>query len=296
MDKGPVLGFFLCGVINNIYYVVILSAAKSILPGDDADGRPAYSSLLLAADTPALLAQFCGPMLLYFSFRSRVVSVSVLNAAALIVVASADSVAVRCCGVLLASLCFGLGESACLSVLSAFDPSVISAFSSGTGMAGVAGSGLYWALVTWLGLPWHQAVRAFTLLCPVFAWSYLSLIAPSHRRLVDKAEMTEAVAAPSKHQVHATVPAAKRRVADLESLRESKVLDFFLPLFTLYTFTVRRERPPVPSSVVSTHAWWCLVGHYPDRTGKLTWRGSRSLLSSRPRRRCARPTSSTSTH
>ena len=255
MDKGLQLGFFLCGVINNIYYVVILSAAKSILPGDDADGRPAYSSLLLAADTPALLAQFCGPMLLYFSFRSRVVSVSVLNAAALIVVASADSVAVRCCGVLLASLCFGLGESACLSVLSAFDPSVISAFSSGTGMAGVAGSGLYWALVTWLGLPWHQAVRAFTLLCPVFAWSYLSLIAPSHRRLVDKAEMTEAAGALSKHQVHANVPAAKRRVADLESLRESKVLHFFLPLFTLYTFTVRRERPPVPSSVVSTHAW-----------------------------------------
>ncbi len=51
-----------------------------------------------------------GLTLLFFSFRSRVVSVSVLNAAALIIVASADSVAVRCCGVLLASLCFGLGE------------------------------------------------------------------------------------------------------------------------------------------------------------------------------------------
>ena len=122
---GVLLGFFLCGLINNVYYVVILSAAKSILPGDDAEGRPAYSSLLLAADTPALLAQFCGPMLLYFSFKSRVLCVSVLNAAALLIVASADSIAVRCCGVLLASLCFGLGESACLSALSAFDPSVI---------------------------------------------------------------------------------------------------------------------------------------------------------------------------
>jgi battenin len=239
---GVLLGFFLCGLINNVYYVVILSAAKSILPGDDAEGRPAYSSLLLAADTPALLAQFCGPMLLYFSFKSRVLCVSVLNAAALLIVASADSIAVRCCGVLLASLCFGLGESACLSALSAFDPSVIAAFSSGTGMAGVAGSALYWSLTSWLGLPWQQAIRTFTLLCPLFAWSFLSLVAPSHSSLVDKPESTDAATQPEPR----VRPAAKRRIADLDSLRESRVLGFFLPLFALYTFTFVTNHAVLP--------------------------------------------------
>ena len=129
------LGFFLCGIFNNITYVVMLSAAKDILHGS------LVSYVLLADDMPALVAQFMSPFFPGVTFRARVMTVALLNVVALAIVSSVAAPELRLVGVVVASLAFGLGESTFFSLLAHFDVTAISGFSSGTGGAGMLGAG-----------------------------------------------------------------------------------------------------------------------------------------------------------
>ena len=167
------LGFFLCGIFNNITYVVMLSAAKDILQGS------LVSYVLLADDMPALVAQFMSPFFPGFTFRARVMTVAVLNVVALAIVSSVAAPELRLLGVVVASLAFGLGESTFFSLLAHFDVTAISGFSSGTGGAGMLGAGLYYVLTDVLFLSWQNALRMVAAMIPIYAFSYNLLIAPN---------------------------------------------------------------------------------------------------------------------
>ena len=170
-------GFFVCGVLNNVTYVVMLSAAKDILH----DSLVTY--VLLADDAPALFAQFVSPFFLGVSFRVRAVAIVVLNVVALVAVTSPSMASYRLLAVMIASFAFGLGESTFFSLLSHFDSTAISAFSSGTGGAGIvgailqnpithtspnrnlSGAGVYYFMRSVMGVSWQTTLRALALVC-----------------------------------------------------------------------------------------------------------------------------------
>lgn len=104
----------------------MLSAAKCILP----DSLVSY--VLLADDCPALLSQLFSPILMHYtSYGTRVVFIAAVTLVSFILVATGGSYGLV--GVVLVSLCFGIGETTFLGLSSFFDSNAVSGFSSGTG-------------------------------------------------------------------------------------------------------------------------------------------------------------------
>lgn len=168
------LGFFIFGLLNNLSYVVMLSAAKDIVNGG------LVSQVLLAADVPALCAQFFAPFFLSsMSYSRKIAAVVFMTVASYLVVAEAPSVNIKLAGVMITSVCFGLGESTFLALcanLSGFSKDTVSLYSSGTGAAGLAGSGLYLLLCAFVAPT--SALRLMCVLPPALLYAYIYLIAP----------------------------------------------------------------------------------------------------------------------
>eukprot|EP00753_Platysulcus_tardus_P008835 PLAT1660.2.p2 GENE.PLAT1660.2~~PLAT1660.2.p2 ORF type:complete len:437 (-),score=179.82 PLAT1660.2:595-1905(-) len=129
--------FWLLGLVNNFSYVVMLSAAEELFPGN--------AGAVLAADiVPTLLVKVTAPFWVHrLPYALRVLLCTVLNFASFYTVAVASSTTISLLGVTFASAAGGLGEITFLALSSFFHKSTVTAWSSGTGMAGIAGSGWY---------------------------------------------------------------------------------------------------------------------------------------------------------
>jgi len=160
--------FFLFGLINNVLYVVILSAAMDLLA---SVGSSLPKGLILACNiAPALVVKIGGPYIKgTINYRGRVVFCSCLSFVGIVTVASSSSLLTRLFGIALASFSSGLGEMNYLQLSTVygslnvpFDLGGIAVgwFASGTGGAGLVGAGLWWIL---RGL----GVRAGLLICSV---------------------------------------------------------------------------------------------------------------------------------
>ncbi|GAA6048139.1 hypothetical protein JCM3770_003680 [Rhodotorula araucariae] len=184
---------FLFGTLNNIIYVVILSAALDLV---DKASTP-KGLILLANIAPALLVKLGWP---YFvpgptRYARRIAACTALSFGGILVVATGGTLAPRLGGIALASLSSGLGEMTFLQLATVYGALSTEAgrgvtgtddlggvavgwFASGTGAAGVAGAGLWW-VVRGLGvrrglgvcavLPLAMAATFFLLLPPLAA-------------------------------------------------------------------------------------------------------------------------------
>ncbi len=130
--------FFICGLVNNLVYVVFLSAASDIFKG--------LEGLVLIADiVPALFSKFMSPYVT-IDYDTRFRICTGLSIAAL-VLNTFESLDFCLTGVVLASFSSGLGEASFLSLSSKYPKDIIGWF-SGTGMAGLFGSFLYFFMTT----------------------------------------------------------------------------------------------------------------------------------------------------
>jgi len=131
------MAFWVCGLLNNYGYVIMLSGAEDILPG--------MGGAILACDiAPALVVKATAPFWAhYFSYNARVIICTILSVASFYVVALFTLPGMRLFGVVLASISSGWGEITFLALASRYDPKIITAWSSGTGFAGIAGAGWY---------------------------------------------------------------------------------------------------------------------------------------------------------
>ncbi|POV99349.1 hypothetical protein PSHT_13579 [Puccinia striiformis] len=138
------LSLFLFGLLNNVLYVIIISAALDLVPSDVPTGV-----ILIADITPSLIVKIGWP---YFvkgkiQYSRRILSCSVLSFAGMMVIVIFSSVPLRLFGISLASLSSGLGEMTFLQLTTRYpSQSGVSWFASGTGAAGVVGAGLWWLL------------------------------------------------------------------------------------------------------------------------------------------------------
>ncbi|KAF9092116.1 battenin CLN3 protein [Mortierella sp. AD031] len=142
------IAFFIFGDINNLIYVVILSAAVDLV------GSKVPKGVVLLADiTPSLLIKTVAPYFVHkVPYTIRVVFCAFLSFSAVVLIAQADSISVRLLGVMMASLSSGLGELTFLMLSSFYRLQMVSAWSSGTGGAGLLGALLFLALTSWIGL------------------------------------------------------------------------------------------------------------------------------------------------
>ncbi|BGP18894.1 battenin CLN3 protein [Rhodosporidiobolus nylandii] len=266
--------FFALGCLNNIIYVVILSAALDLV---DKASTP-KGLILFVNIAPALLVKIGWP---YFvpgptRYGTRVGWCSGLSFFGILIVALSPTLTFRLLGIALASFSSGLGEMTYLqraTLYGSLSPSSFGAeedggdlggvavgwFASGTGAAGVGGAGLWW-LVRGLGvrrgvgvcavLPLCMSLAYFLLLPPLSAFSpsspFLSTSQSGYSPLAADGDASDSDGEDEGADATVAVEeAALRRAAEkaaLPSLTTQEKVElarplvrrFMLPLFFVY--------------------------------------------------------------
>ncbi|KAG5942906.1 battenin CLN3 protein [Claviceps sorghi] len=153
-DTKVMTAFWLFGLINNVLYVIILSAAQDLV------GSSVPKGVVLLADVlPSFFTKLIAPYFIHrVPYRLRVLVFIALSAAGMLLVAltpPSKSVAVKMVGVALASLSSGGGELSFLGLSHYYGHVSLVGWGSGTGAAGLVGAGLYVVLTDW----WRFSVR-----------------------------------------------------------------------------------------------------------------------------------------
>ncbi|KAG5978123.1 battenin CLN3 protein [Claviceps digitariae] len=153
-DTKVITAFWLLGLINNVLYVIILSAAQDLV------GSSVPKGVVLLADVlPSFFTKLIAPYFIHrVPYRLRVLVFIALSAAGMLLVAltpPSRSVAVKMVGVVLASLSSGGGELSFLGLSHYYGHVSLAGWGSGTGAAGLVGAGLYVVLTDW----WRFSVR-----------------------------------------------------------------------------------------------------------------------------------------
>ncbi|KAL7720917.1 Battenin [Entamoeba marina] len=182
------LGFFIVGTINNINYVVVNSAAKRLCSLFDADE---YNPLILWCNVFAgLVLRILNMVVLYrIPVKIRLIFCTIFNLIGLfgVVLSVLLQNYFQSTNISLFLLCLAmilviggiqsLGESVILSYAGRFPAEMVNGWSSGTGFAGVAGSGLY-LFFSGLNIPDTIAFTSLTPLCIIFALVIFFVIKP----------------------------------------------------------------------------------------------------------------------
>ncbi len=172
------VSFWLFGLINNLLYVIILSAALDLV------GPSIPKGIVLLADVfPSVLVKLVAPYFIHaVPYRLRVIIFAALSASGMLLIAltpastDARTVAVKLAGVALASLSSGGGELSFLGLTHFYGHSSLAAWSSGTGGAGVVGAGAYVLATTSLGLTSRTTLIAFAFLPIIMLVSFFAIL------------------------------------------------------------------------------------------------------------------------
>jgi battenin len=233
------------------------------------------SIVLLAADMPALVAQTVAPFFLSrVRYAVKVPLAAVLAVTSYLTVALASGVGWKLVGVMITSVCFGLGEASFLGLasnLTRVEANVISAYGSGTGGAGLAGAGLYLLLTDVLGWSPKSSLLALSALPLVLLYAFFGLVAPS---MLSKAPGLEHGTGAASRGVEAT-PASLTPGQKLQYLPQ--LLPFFLPLLSIYILTFSINHAMLPYVKFSGRQHYVLY-FFLYQTGVFLSRSSLSLV------------------
>lgn len=167
------IAFFLFGLLNNILYVVILSAAIDLV------GSLTPKAIVLLADVlPSFLVKLTAPFFIHLiPYHFRVWSLVGMSTLGMLVVSLAPFISWKIGGIILASVSSGLGELTFLQLTHYYkETTSISGFSSGTGGAGLAGSFIFMVLTNLLGLKVQTTLLLFSVVPFAFLFGYYVLL------------------------------------------------------------------------------------------------------------------------
>lgn len=159
-SKQRVYAFFwIFGLVNNVLYVVILSAAVDIV------GPKVPKTLVLLMDiTPSLLIKVTAPFFIKsIPYTMRIYALIALSCIGMIFV-SGKSLLLCMIGIAMASVSSGFGEVSFLQLSHFFEENALNGWSSGTGGAGIVGSSVYMLLTSIFKLPIRLSLLSFTIL------------------------------------------------------------------------------------------------------------------------------------
>lgn len=167
--------FWLFGLINNVLYVIILSAAVDLVPSNIPKGV-----VLLADIFPSFAAKLFAPYVIHFiPYGPRTIFCASSSALGMLLIAYTPLVPVKLCGIGFASLSAGLGEMTFLGLTHFFSGQgyvALAGFSSGTGAAGLIGSGAYAFATTTLGFSSRATITASSILPAVLVLCYFFIL------------------------------------------------------------------------------------------------------------------------
>ncbi|RSH77220.1 battenin CLN3 protein [Apiotrichum porosum] len=168
------VAFLVFGLLNNVLYVIILSAALDLVPATTPKGIVAFFNIF-----PALLAKVFWPLISVgqIQYRRRVGFCTAISWSGIVIIALSPSVHARLFGISLASFSSGLGELTFLQLTTtlptrAASRTALGAWASGTGAAGVAGASIWW-LLRGLGVKVGLGLSSFLPLLFPFTYYYV---------------------------------------------------------------------------------------------------------------------------
>ncbi|KAL6717321.1 battenin CLN3 protein [Lecanora helva] len=177
-DPRVCLAFWLFGLINNVLYVIILSAALDLV----GPGVP-KGVVLLCDVIPSFLMKLLAPYFIQsVSYSIRVVLLAFISALGMLLIAlspaytDGGTISTKMAGVVLASLSSGGGELSFISLTHYYGPFSLAAWGSGTGGAGLIGAGAYALATTTLGLRSKTTLLASAFLPTVMLLSFFLIL------------------------------------------------------------------------------------------------------------------------
>ncbi|GAO50795.1 hypothetical protein G7K_4916-t1 [Saitoella complicata NRRL Y-17804] len=246
LNEAPprtLISFFLFGLINNVLFVIILSAALDLV------GPLIPKGVVLLADTlPSFAVKLAAPYFFHLvPYPVRIVICVALSFVGMQVVAwgAETNVPLRLFGIVLASLSSGIGEITFLQ-LTHFHPTLsLAFFSSGTGGAGLLGGFSYLAFTTYIGWSVPTTLNLLSFLPFILAIAYFFILPsptgdghpPSHAQYAPIAEDEDGRVVPAPEFY--TSPVAKDGTwvdGMKQRFHKSKALfmPYMLPLFIVY--------------------------------------------------------------
>ncbi|AEO71965.1 cc449f17-e6c6-4163-b27c-b6054c0d0f31 [Thermothielavioides terrestris] len=186
-EVSVVVAFWLFGLINNILYVLLLSAAQDLLVGTALP----KAAVLLADVLPSFLTKLLAPYVVHrIPYAVRILACVALSVAGMLLVAAAPAsaqgdggdmnetgaVGMKMLGIVLASLSSGAGELSFLGLTHYYGAASLAAWGSGTGGAGLVGAGLYVVLTGWIGLGVRQSLLVAAVLPGVMLVAFFGVL------------------------------------------------------------------------------------------------------------------------
>ncbi|WPH05113.1 Hypothetical protein R9X50_00801400 [Acrodontium crateriforme] len=176
-DARVCIAFWLFGLINNIFYVIILSAALDLV----GPSIP-KATVLLASIIPGLATKLVVPYFIdLIPYSSRIFIFAALSTCGMLIVAlspsrDAGSVAAKVAGIILANISSGAGEVNFLSLTHFYGPFSLASWGSGTGGAGLIGASGYALATTKLGFSVQHTLLASAVIPLIMLISFFMLL------------------------------------------------------------------------------------------------------------------------
>jgi battenin len=166
------------GLINNVLYVIILTAALDLVGADIPKGI-----VLLADVVPSFFTKLTAPYYIHnIPYHIRILVFVMLSSCGMLLIAitpattGSGPVALKMLGVVLASLSSGGGELSFLGLTHFYGHFSLAAWGSGTGGAGLVGSWLYVFATTTLGVSSRKSMFLFSFLPVVMLISFFVIL------------------------------------------------------------------------------------------------------------------------
>lgn len=229
------VAFFVCGILNNFGYVVMLSAAPDLIEHSSSLG-PGH--VLLADILPTLIIKLTAPFFMHkFKFSWRVTFLAFCAVLAFQLTAWPGSAYIKLLGVVFASISSGGGEITYLSLTSYYHRNTVSTWSSGTGAAGILGSMSYLVATSWIGMTPRQTLFLSGVFPLAMILAFFGLMSREETKVKLIEEPIEDADLPSD--------ASDSPLADSTTLRTSPsiherllhikaLLRYMIPLFVVY--------------------------------------------------------------
>ena len=186
----------LLGLINNVLYVIILSAALDLV------GPAVPKGVVLLCDViPSFLMKLCAPYFIHaIPYPARVLLFSAFSALGMFLIAlsppytDGGTITTKMTGVVLASMSSGGGELSFISLTHFYGPFSLASWGSGTGGAGLIGAGAYALATTTLGLSSRNTIFASAFLPVVMLVSFFIILPrkPNNRQATAGMDVLEA--------------------------------------------------------------------------------------------------------
>ena len=168
----------MAGLINNVLYVVILSAALDLV------GPTVPKGVVLLADViPSFVTKLLAPYFIHaVPYYVRILVFVCLSAMGMLLIAltpaytDGGTITTKMAGVVLASLSSGGGELSFLGLVHYYGPFSLAAWGSGTGGAGLIGAGAYALATTTLGFSVKITLLASAFLPAIMLFSFFVVL------------------------------------------------------------------------------------------------------------------------